>query len=95
MLIQVNTNICMSKDVDFFPESPLRQRVLELLQSVEDFGGPQSISDLCKNFQISNGSSRSVVVRLHKLGKIERIEKGIYRIKGDSRPFNKNKTHLK
>jgi len=85
----------MPKSKDFFTEIPLRQRVLKLLESAEDFGGPQSVADLCKSLKISNGSSRSVLIRLHKLGNIERIEKGIYRIKGDSRHFKENKSYLK
>lgn len=85
----------MQKSSNFFSEIPLRERVLKLLESNEDFGGPQSVSDLCKSLQITNGSSRSILVRLYKLGDIERIGLGIYRIKNDSRSFNTNKSHLK
>jgi len=79
---------------DFFPHLTLSQRVLQILESKKDFGGPQTIDDLCKNFKISNGSSRSVLVRLHKAGKIERISKGTYRIKGDIREHSDAKQYL-
>jgi len=84
----------MKKSTDFFPALSLRQQVLKLLASTEDFGGPQSVNDLRLSLKISNGSSRSVLVRLHKSDNVERIGKGIYRIKGDSRDFNGNKLHL-
>ena len=69
---------------------PLRKRVLELLSSKDDTGGPQSVADVCRNLDISNTNSRSVLVRLHKKGAIERIEKGVYRIKGDKRTYKNN-----
>lgn len=69
----------------------LRDRVLALMESNEEYGGPQSVNDLCKNLEISNGSSRSVLVKLHQAGRIDRIDHGIYRIKGDSRKYRKNK----
>ena len=56
--------------------------------------GPQSVVDIQINFQITNGSSRSVLVRLHKSGQIERIGKGIYRINDDSRNYEENKSHI-
>jgi len=78
---------------DLFEGRLLRDRVLALLESEEDYGGPQSVDDLCRNLGISNGSSRSVLVKLHQAGKIERIAKGIYRIKNDSRKYRKRKPH--
>lgn len=52
----------------------IREKVLELMK--ED--GAQSVDDLCKKLGISNGSSRSVLVRLHKANYIKRISKGVY-----------------
>lgn len=78
---------------NLFEERSLRDRVLALLESDEDYGGPQSVDDLCNNLGISNGSSRSVLVKLHQAGKIDRIGHGIYRIKGDSRKYRKTKPH--
>lgn len=80
---------------EFYPELLLRERVLKLMESKDDFGGPQSVNDLEKNLKISNGSSRSVLVKLHQAGKIERIGPGIYKIKGDFREFSSSKEHLK
>jgi len=84
----------MSYD-EFFRHLYLKDRVLKLMDAKENFGGPQSVYDLCKNLRISNGSSRSVLVKLHKKGKIERIGKGQYRLEGDNRSFNPEKNHLK
>lgn len=84
------------KGVDeFFPDLMLRERVLKLMESGEDFGGPQSVDDLCKSLGISNGSSRSVLVKLHQAGKIERLSKGVYALPDESRAFKKTKSHLK
>lgn len=84
----------MQKSNDFSPDLPLKQRVLKLLESKKDFGGPQSVHDVQINLQITNGSSRSVLVRLLKSGQIERIGKGTYRISGDSRNYDKKKPLL-
>ena len=56
---------------------PLRKRVIALM----DEKGPQSVNDLCINLGISNGSSRSVLVKMHKAGILERTGKGVYKIK--------------
>lgn len=87
--------IVVQKSCDFFPTLPLKQRVLKLLKSTQDFGGPQTVYDVQINLQITNGSSRSVLIRLLKSGEIERIGKGIYRIKDDSRNYDKKKPLLK
>ena len=71
----------------------LRDRVLKLLSSEIEYGGPQSVDDLVKNLNISNGSSRSIVIKLLKAGKIERIGRGTYRINGDKRNYKKNKPY--
>jgi len=74
-----------------FSKLTLRDRVLKLLASEEDYGGPQSIEDVCRNLQTSNDNSRSVLVRLLKVEKIERIQHGVYKIKGDKRSYSKDK----
>ena len=53
---------------------PLNRKVIELMEEK----GPQSVDDLCNNLGITNGSSRSVLVRLHKANKIKRVSKGVY-----------------
>ena len=52
----------------------LQKRVLELMQE-----GPKTVADLCGSLGISNGSSRSVLVRMRKKGLITRIGKGTYK----------------
>jgi len=69
--------------------SPLRERVLNLLNSKEAQGGPQSVDDVCRKLNISNTNSRSVLIRLRKKGAIERIAHGVYRAKGDTRKYKK------
>ena len=69
--------------------SPLRERVLNLLNSKEEQGGPQSVDDVCRKLNISNTNCRSVLVRLRKKGAIERIAQGVYRAKGDKREYKK------
>ena len=72
----------------------LPEKIVWLMSSDMEYGGPQSVGDVCKNLGISNTYSRSVLVRLCKSGKIERIEKGIYRVAGDEREYNPRKPHL-
>ena len=52
----------------------LQKRVLELMQD-----GSKTVADLCESLGISNGSSRSVLVRMRKKGMITRIGKGTYK----------------
>ena len=51
----------------------LQKRVLELMQE-----GPKTVADLCGSLGISNGSSRSVLVRMCKKGLLTRVSKGTY-----------------
>jgi len=70
------------------------ERILKLLKSEEKWGGPQSVEDVCKNLRMTNRNARSILSRLSLKGKIERIGKGVYNIKGDTRPYKKNRTHF-
>ena len=70
------------------------ERILKLLKSEEKWGGPQSVEDVCKNLRMANRNARSILSRLSMKGKIERVSKAVYRIKGDARPYEKNKTHF-
>ena len=72
-----------------------REKILWLLESDEEFGGPQSVNDLCRNLGIPNTNVRSLVVRMAKSGKIERVSKGTYRISGDSRGYSSGKPEIK
>ena len=51
----------------------LQVRVLELMRT-----GPKTVADLCESLGISNGSSRSVLVRMRKKGLLTRVSKGTY-----------------
>jgi len=64
----------------------LRNRVIALMKEK----GPQSVEGLRKNLGISNGSSRSVLVRLHQAGKIIRTSKGVYSLADEKRAFKKD-----
>jgi predicted transcriptional regulator of viral defense system len=70
-------------------------RVLKLLESDEEYGGPQSIDDICKSLNMTNRNTRSIVSRMYVKGSVDRIEKGIYRAKGDDREYNSNIIHYK
>jgi len=70
------------------------ERILKLLKSEEKWGGPQSVEDVSKNLRMTNRNTRSILSRLNQKEKIERIGKGVYKIKGDTRPYKKNRTHF-
>jgi len=72
----------------------LMEKTVCLMSSGEESGGPQSVGDICMNLGVSNSHSRSILARLYKSGKIERIEKGVYRIAGDEREYSPSKPHL-
>jgi len=72
-----------------------RERVLWLLESVEKFGGPQSVADIQKNLDIPNANVRSIVIRMMKSGQIERVSKGVYRMAHDNREYVKDKPAMK
>ena len=69
------------------------KRILKLLESEKKYGGPQSIDDVCRNLGMTNRNTRSMLSTMTKNELIDRIGDGIYRIKGDSREFNKDKPH--
>lgn len=69
----------------------LRSMVIALMKEK----GSQSVADLCTNLGISNGSSRSVLVKMHQAGMIERISKGVYKLKTPSENNSVQKKTLK
>ena len=69
------------------------ERILKLLKSEKEYGGPQSIADVCRNLEMTNRNARSMLSKMTKNELIDRIGDGIYRIKGDPREFNKDKPH--
>jgi predicted transcriptional regulator of viral defense system len=72
-----------------------REKILWLLESDDEYGGPQSVNDICKNLNIPNTNVRSLVIRMMKTGKIERISKGVYKIANDSREYVSSKPEMK
>lgn len=54
----------------------LRTKVLALMREK----GPQTVNDLVINLGITNGSSRSVLVKMRDAGQIERIAPGRYQL---------------
>lgn len=71
------------------------ERVLKLLKSTKEYGGPQSVDDVCRNLGMNNKNARSILSRLYKKEKADRIGKGIYRAKYDDRDYDPNKPHYK
>lgn len=69
------------------------QRILKLLKSQKDFGGPQSIEDVCTNLKMTNRNARSILSKMTIRGEIDRIGQGIYRAKNDEREFDPKKPH--
>ena len=67
------------------------QRIMKLLESTEEYGGPQSINDICQNLDMTNRNARSILSRMYKKGKIDRISEGVYRAKDDIREYNDHK----
>ncbi len=58
------------------PVTPLRKKVLNLMKDE----GAQTIDDLVKKLSMSNGSARSILVKMKESGIIERVSHGTYNI---------------
>ncbi len=58
------------------PVSPLRKKVLNLMKKE----GTQTVNDLVEKLKMSNGSSRSVLVKMKEAGLVERVGHGKYNI---------------
>lgn len=58
------------------PVSPLRGKVLNLMKKE----GAQTVNDLVEKLHMSNGSSRSVLIKMKEAGLIERVGHGKYNI---------------
>jgi len=58
------------------PPSPLRKKIMNLMKEE----GPQTVNDLVEKINISNGSSRSVLVKMKEAGLVERIGPGKYQL---------------
>ncbi len=71
------------------------ERVLKLLKSTEEYGGPQSTRDVEKNLRMNNNNARSILSKMSKRGEIDRIKPAVYRAKGDDRYYDPYKQHYK
>jgi len=61
--------------------TPLRQKVLDLMREE----GAQNVTDIMQKLSMSNGSARSILVKMKESGLIERVSSGTYNIpKSDS-----------
>ena len=58
------------------PPSPLRKSVLKLMEDE----GPQTVQDLQIKLKLTNGSSRSVLVKMREAGLIKRVGPGKYQL---------------
>ena len=53
--------------------TPLESRLYDFLKD-ESY----TVTEICSELKISNGSTRSLVIRMHKKGLITRVRKGKY-----------------
>lgn len=61
--------------------TPLRKKVLDLMREE----GAQNVTDIMQKLSMSNGSARSILVKMKESGLIERVSSGTYDIpKSDS-----------
>ena len=58
------------------PVTPLREKVLNLMKDE----GAQNVSDIMKRLSISNGSARSILIKMKESGLVERVSYGTYNI---------------
>jgi len=76
-----------------YPSNGTGERILKLLKSTKEYGGPQSTDDICKSLGMTNRNARSILSRMCKSGKIERKEAGVYSAIGDKREYSKDMSH--
>ena len=56
-----------------YASSGTGEKVLKLLKSTKEYGGPQSVDDVCKSLGMTNRNARSILSRMYKKEKIDRI----------------------
>ena len=66
----------MEKNMAGAQTSPLRKKVLKLMEDE----GTITITDLIEKLGMSNGSARSLLVKMKQAGLVERTEPGTYKI---------------
>ena len=58
------------------PVTPLRKKVLDLMREE----GAQNVTDIMKKLSMSNGSARSILIKMKESGLVERVSYGTYNI---------------
>jgi DNA-binding IclR family transcriptional regulator len=58
------------------PVTPLRKKVLDLMKDE----GAQNVTDIMEKLSMSNGSARSILIKMKESGLVERISHGKYNI---------------
>lgn len=58
------------------PVTPLRKKVLDLMKDE----GAQNVTDIMEKLSMSNGSARSILIKMKESGLVERISHGTYNI---------------
>ena len=58
------------------PVTPLRKKVLDLMNDE----GAQNVTDIMEKLSMSNGSARSILIKMKESGLVERISHGTYNI---------------
>ena len=58
------------------PPTPLRKKVLDLMTEE----GAQNVTDIMKKLSMSNGSARSILIKMKESGLVERVSHGTYNI---------------
>ena len=56
--------------------TPLRKKVLDLMHDE----GAQNVTDIMKKLSMTNGSARSILIKMKESGLIERVISGTYNI---------------
>ncbi|MBM3910878.1 MAG: hypothetical protein FJ356_04445 [Thaumarchaeota archaeon] len=69
----------------YFSSLPPSEKIIWVLKQQEDYGGPQSAERLCTFLGMKRKNLDSLLSRLYKRGKIERVSMGVYRLPGDER----------
>lgn len=74
-----------SREEEYFDRLPPSEKIIFVLKSHENFGGPQSTSILCKFLNMKRKNIESLLSRLCLKGRIIRISPAIYGYPGDTR----------
>jgi hypothetical protein len=85
MVLENCHNMDKTKEEAHFSNLSPSDKIIWVLKQQEDFGGPQSAELLGEFLGMKRKNLDSLLSRLYKRGKIERISPGVYRLPGDER----------